>query len=111
MQSPAQFEIRPEMPENRAAPAGAVDAIRQAVPALAMMTAAAVIAGCTRVPELEDHLTPDLRNAQYPALVPLEDALEASTLPAEESKALENTLEARAARLQARADALRAAQP
>ncbi|MFV1462992.1 MULTISPECIES: hypothetical protein [unclassified Phaeobacter] len=109
MQLTAEPENRPQMPatdDERAAWISHGTTMR-----LTLLTAAVLLCGCARVPELEDRLTPDLRGADYPALVPLEQALTPETPPAEESKALQQTLEARAARLQARADALRAAQP
>ncbi|ATG42748.1 hypothetical protein PhaeoP18_00777 [Phaeobacter piscinae] len=109
MQSPAQPKNRLPMPIICATPASAP--VRPYSRLFPLLAAAALISACARVPELEDRLTPDLRGADYPALVPLEDALQPRTPAAEESKALEDTLDARAARLQARADRLRAAQP
>lgn len=76
---------------------------------LALITAAA-IAACTRVPELEDRLTPDLRNAPYPKLLPLDRTLEPLASPAVANEELEQQLDARAARLQRRAEALRNAE-
>jgi len=63
--------------------------------------------GCTRVPELEDQLTADLRSADYPELVPLDQAAAPLPLPATQSAELEQQLLARSARLQNRARALR----
>ena len=81
------------------------------VPLSCAVIGLAVASACVRVPELEDRLTPDLRGTAYPDLIPLESALATSPAPAKESQAIEQSLEARAARLQARADALRNAQP
>lgn len=61
---------------------------------------------CTRVPELEDQLTPALKRADYPILVPLDSAAPPLPDPVIESTALEQELAARSARLQARAHAL-----
>lgn len=63
---------------------------------------------CTRVPELEDKLNADLRSADYPKLVPLEQAVELLPFPSTQSAALEQQMAARSARLQARAKALNA---
>ncbi|KXF91049.1 hypothetical protein [Phaeobacter inhibens] len=109
MQSPAQSKTRLPMPSICAT--SGLGPLRRHSRLFPLLAAAALASACARVPELEDRLTPDLRGAAYPALVPLEDALHPGTSAAEESKALEDTLEARAARLQARADRLRAAQP
>lgn len=70
----------------------------------------AVATACTRVPEIEDRLTPDLRGADYPALMPLEQSVPPLPAPEEESLRLERQLDARSARLKARAEALRRAQ-
>ncbi|MFW8594860.1 hypothetical protein [Cribrihabitans neustonicus] len=68
--------------------------------------ALAAAAACTRVPELEDRLTPDLRDAPYPELLPLGTALEPLPPPRQQSEALEQELGARSSRLQRRARAL-----
>ena len=67
------------------------------------------LAGCSNDPELKNHLTPELRNADYPTLLPVEDLAPLLPAPAEESTRLENALDARANSLQRRADALRRA--
>ncbi len=64
--------------------------------------------GCTRVPELEDQLSADLRSADYPTLVPLDQAVEPLPHPGTQSEELEQQLAARSARLQNRAGALNA---
>ena len=66
-------------------------------------------AACTRIPELEDKLSVDLRNSDYPTLVPLDQALAPLPLPDAQSEELEQELAARSARLKNRADALNAA--
>ncbi|MFW8634396.1 hypothetical protein [Cribrihabitans pelagius] len=73
--------------------------------------ALAAAAACSRVPELEDRLTPDLRNAPYPDLLPLGTALETLPPPRRQSEALEAELGARSSRLQQRARALPAPAP
>lgn len=64
---------------------------------------------CTRVPELEDQLTVDLKSADYPTLIPLDQAVAPLPLPDSQSTALEQQLLARSARLQQRARALNSA--
>ncbi|PCJ10549.1 MAG: hypothetical protein COB16_00615 [Rhodobacteraceae bacterium] len=61
---------------------------------------------CTRVPELEDRLTADLKSIPYPTLVPLDQAVEPLPLPGTQSAELEQQLAARSARLKKRAKAL-----
>ena len=78
---------------------------------LALTTCVCIITltatACTRVPELEDQLTEDLRSADYPVLIPLDQAVAPLPLPATQSAELEQQLLARSARLQNRARALR----
>jgi len=64
---------------------------------------------CTRVPELEDQLSADLRSADYPVLVPQDQALEPLPHPGTQSEELKQQMAARSARLQNRASALNAA--
>ncbi len=81
--------------------------LRPALPVLMLsLFICAGAMGCSRVPEIEDRLTPDLRGAAYPELIPLQDALPPQTSPAEEGAELDAELKARAARLKARAAAL-----
>lgn len=68
----------------------------------------AAAAACTNVPELEEGITPDLRSAAYPDLVPLDGLLEPLPAPARQSAETQAELDARAARLRARAAALEA---
>ncbi len=70
----------------------------------------AAAAACTRVPELEDRLTPDLRGAGYPKLLPLNDALEPLDPPQQASSDLQDELDARSARLKRRAEAVKNAE-
>jgi len=74
---------------------------------LLVLTAAAA---CTRVPELEDRLTPDLRSADYPKLLPLDDALEPLDPPQQASEELQEELDSRSARLKRRAAAVKNAE-
>lgn len=78
--------------------------------AITSVLAVATAAGCTRVPELEDRLTPDLRNAGYPKLLPLDRALEPLAPPQQAGEDLQDELDARSARLQRRADQLKQAE-
>ncbi|MGR3760188.1 hypothetical protein ACUXV3_08635 [Roseobacteraceae bacterium NS-SX3] len=68
-------------------------------------------AACTRVPELEDRLGSDLRAAGYPELIPLDENVAPLPDPAGQSAALKRELDARSARLQARAAALKSVDP
>ncbi len=83
---------------------------------VALMCSAALLLGtaCSRVPDIENQLTKDLRNAPYPALLPLNSVFATpdtpAASPAQQGAALEQDLSARAARLRARAAALNAAQ-
>ncbi|UWQ93374.1 hypothetical protein K3727_13280 [Rhodobacteraceae bacterium M382] len=63
--------------------------------------------GCTRVPEIEERVSDDMRNADYPELVTLDSALETLPRPNQAGQELEQALAARSARLQRRADQLR----
>lgn len=79
---------------------------------VAVLTALALsAAACSRVPELENQLSADLRSQPYPKLLPLGTALAAEPLPEEESAALQQSLDARAAELKRRADALKQREP
>ncbi|MQY42652.1 hypothetical protein GG681_08350 [Epibacterium sp. SM1969] len=75
-----------------------------------LLLSLALAAACTRVPEIEDQLTDDLRNAPYPELIPLDGVVEDRAAPSEEAQELEAELARRAARLKARAAALKAAE-
>ena len=75
--------------------------------ALVCATAIAVVTGCTRVPEIEERVSDDLRSAPYPALIPLHSALEPLPSATEAGASLEEALNARRDRLQRRADRLR----
>ncbi|GHF61554.1 hypothetical protein [Seohaeicola zhoushanensis] len=74
-------------------------------PALAALLA---LAACTQVPELGDVVPPDLRAADYPALIPLDTELTAPADPAAEAERLSGALNARADRLKRRARELSA---
>ncbi|MDX2483638.1 MAG: hypothetical protein QNK42_08250 [Pseudodonghicola sp.] len=79
-----------------------------AVVALALLLA---VAGCTReVPELDQTRTEALRDAPYPALIPLESALATGAATPDSAQQLEREMTRRRALLKARADRLRAAQ-
>jgi hypothetical protein len=68
------------------------------------------LAGCSNEPELNTHVTPDLRNADYPKLVPIEGLLPPLPAPETQSTELEQNLKARSSNLERRAEALRRAQ-
>lgn len=65
-----------------------------------------VLAACTQVPELKETVTPTLRNADYPPLLPLDQALGAPVLPQEQAQEVTQQLEARRDSLKRRAAAL-----
>lgn len=80
------------------------------LPHMALLLAAATMAcvtACTRVPEIEDQLSPDLRDQPYPALLPLDQALPRQTAPAESRMEVSDRLNGRAQALQARANRLK----
>lgn len=70
------------------------------------LLAVTAAAACTRVPELEDQLTPDLRSAGYPKLLPLDTSMEPVAPPQQASGDLQQELEGRNARLKRRAKAV-----
>jgi hypothetical protein len=73
------------------------------------LLAVAALAACTQFPELEGTVRPELRDAPYPALVPLEPIL-ASVPPATvDPVEVADGLEARRAALRNRANAIRGA--
>lgn len=78
----------------------------RSAPCVLILGLAVGLSACSRVPEIEDQLTPDLRSASYPALIPLDTALPSKAQPAEQGAELDAELKARAARLKARASAL-----
>ncbi|MEP2716290.1 hypothetical protein [Pseudophaeobacter sp.] len=67
------------------------------------------LSGCSNEPELDDVLTPDLRDADYPTLKPIEDMVPLLPAPQEQSLELKENLEARSNSLERRAEALRRA--
>jgi len=78
-----------------------------------LFRAAAVLAvlalgACTEVPELEALETRALRDAPYPALIPLDPSLFSEPAPEDEADELEEGLSARMDRLQGRARRLNA---
>lgn len=77
---------------------------------VAIFLAVTAAAACTRVPELEDRLTPDLRGADYPVLLPLDDALEPLDPPQQASQDLQAELDTRSDRLKRRAEAIKNAE-
>jgi len=64
------------------------------------------IAACTQVPELDEQVPGHLRNAPYPALVPLDSALVPLPTPRGEAEKINKSLSARRDALKARARAL-----
>ncbi|WP_246149673.1 hypothetical protein [Tritonibacter litoralis] len=90
-------------------PASSLPALKLPAPkrmVLSLFLAAAVTA-CTRVPEIESKLTPDLRGAAYPTLLPLDDAVPTQVAPTVQGQELDAELKARAQRLKSRAAALK----
>lgn len=61
---------------------------------------------CTQVPELNERVSPRLKNADYPALVPLEPTLGPPVAPEEEAEKVTEQLAARRDNLQRRAQLL-----
>jgi len=67
------------------------------------------LTGCTNEPELQSQVTPELRQAEYPKLLPLEQTLAPQPLQQEQSAELQRHLDAQGWALQRRAEALRRA--
>lgn len=64
-------------------------------------------AACTQLPEVDERIPAHLKNADYPTLEPLHLLLPEEAPAAEASAELQDSLEARRARLQRRAARLR----
>lgn len=69
----------------------------------------ATLAGCSKDPELNSQLTPELRQAGYPDLLPTKDLVPLLPAPEQQGTQLEGNLNARRSNLQRRAEALRRA--
>ena len=67
------------------------------------------LAGCTELPDLNDRLQPGAARADYPALVPVEPLLARAEASQQIDESTGPALEARVARLRARAAGLRGA--
>jgi hypothetical protein len=65
------------------------------------------LSACTQFPALDRTITPALENADYPALVPLDPLLASATVGRVDTVQTEAALNARVARLRARAARLR----
>ncbi len=65
------------------------------------------LSGCVDIPELDEGISERLRDADYPALVPIETALAIGTPQAGTAEEVDAELAARRARLEQRAAALR----
>lgn len=71
-----------------------------------LIFAVGVMTGCTQVPELGDRVTPEIKDAAYPLLVPLDESLTTPPNPMVEAAEVEETLIARVQRLKNRAKQL-----
>jgi hypothetical protein len=78
---------------------------------VAALALTALGAGCVDVPELGNRIAPDLRNAPFPKLIPLDASLTTPPTPAEDGEKLARQLDARRAALQARAKRLQSGTP
>ena len=82
--------------------------MRHPVSLTVLLTGVLLIAACTRMPDLDDNVTPAAKAAPYPKLVPLEpllaEALDTNTAPTTQA-----ALDARGAALRARAARIQAA--
>lgn len=72
-----------------------------------LVVALAITGACTRVPEVDEQVAPDLKAANYPELVPLHRVLSDEPSPQEAQQKQQEILQARQARLKRRAAALR----
>ena len=80
------------------------------IPAAGLLAAVVLIgfAGCTQVPELGERVPDDFKQAPYPRLIPLEQALGPPPNPAKDAETLEETLINRRDALTRKARALQA---
>lgn len=65
------------------------------------------LTACTQFPQLDETVTPDLENADFPALVPLEPILANTRTAQRDNTQTQAVLEARVASLRARAARIR----
>ncbi len=70
---------------------------------LRMLVPALLLAGCAQIPKLDETVSDDLENADYPALAPIETLLVPLPDPQERSKDVQQELQGRLANLQDRA--------
>ena len=75
------------------------------------MALASTVAGCIDVPDLGNKIAPDLRDAPFPTLIPLDASLTTPPTPKEDGDRLARQLDARREALQARARRLQAGAP
>tara|TARA_R110002095_G_scaffold139566_1_gene121208 strand:+ start:719 stop:1048 length:330 start_codon:yes stop_codon:yes gene_type:complete len=75
-------------------------------PFIALLFGVALV-GCTQFPALDRTLTPELANADYPALVPLDPLLATATAGRIDTVQTQTQLQSRVERLRARAARLR----
>ncbi|MEY8828988.1 hypothetical protein AB9K34_11330 [Sedimentitalea sp. XS_ASV28] len=68
-----------------------------------MLLPALLLVGCAQVPQLDETISDDLENADYPALAPIETLLVPLPDPQERSKDVQQDLQGRLANLQDRA--------
>ncbi len=76
--------------------------------ALGLGTLVLGLSACAQFPELDATVPQHLRDADYPALVPLDGSLTSNIAPRQAAQPIESYLTARRDRLQRRARALRA---
>ncbi len=77
--------------------------MRLALPALALCA----LTACTQFPELDQTVSPDLENADFPALIPLDPILAGTRTATRDNTQTQAMLEARVANLRARAARIR----
>lgn len=67
------------------------------------LSLAVVLSACVDIPELGDRVAPDLRDAPFPQLLPIDVILDQTPAPQEQAVEVQNDLAARVAALRARA--------
>ncbi len=77
--------------------------MRLALSALALCA----LTACTQFPELDQTVSPDLENADFPALIPLDPILAGTRTATRDNTQTQAALEARVANLRARAARIR----
>ncbi|MBE1282625.1 MAG: hypothetical protein GJ676_04865 [Rhodobacteraceae bacterium] len=83
--------------------------IRTTLTIFSVLCAAVLATACTRVPEIEAQISPELKKASYPTLQPLDQSVVPLPSPQQAGQEIQDNLNARRDRLKRRAAALETA--